>query len=627
MTSRLRQFLRSETALGLALSLFAFAVYLTTVSSSTGWEDSGEIAAGVHTLGILHPTGYPLFTLMGRAFSMLPLGDLRVIAQLNLLGAILTAASVFFFYRFLRMALSAEGLWPHAAKNPVARDAFAGRCAAASAALVLAFSRVFWSEATTVEVYALHLVFLSLVSWLFLKALAPSTARRDGIGGGRTWLLFAYALGLSFTNHMMTVLLAPAFLGLDFKRAGSWRNAWKGIAGAALPFAAGLSVYLYLPVRASAGPLLNWGDPSTPGAFWRHVSAHQFRDFMFSSWEVARAKFLRTFAELPADFGYVPLLVGAAGLWILWRRNRGLLLFSSLLFMACLVYEVNYNFNDPNFRLQAWFAIAIWAAVALKTGLEASSTGARRAALALAVALPLFPLALNYSQEDKSRDYAAEDFARNMLESVAPGAILYSREYKTFTGPALYLQAVEGLRPDVTSLHLDLLGKPWFYSYLDHVDPGLLNGLRREVAFYADEYGRHDHGRTAGESVRGMHEELVLAILWKDYPRRPVYVTQNTFLKDDVTPVPEGLAYRLYKEPAPPVSPFRNLSIRPVVHRDSLSRAVLSDYARAYTNQGLYRGVILGDTALGVRFLREALRFEPGFAPAIQWLQKLQAGR
>jgi hypothetical protein len=65
--------------------------------------------------------------------------------------------------------------------------------------------------------------------------------------------------------------------------------------------------------------------------------------------------------------------------------------------------------------------------------------------------------------------------------------------------------------------------------------------------------------------------------------------------------------------------------IRPVLPRDSFAVAVLRDYAQAYTNQGLYRGVVLGDTALGVRFLREALALKPGYAPALQWLAKLHA--
>jgi hypothetical protein len=633
MKTIFKRLLRSDAAVGAALSLCAFVVYATTLSPSMGWEDSGEIAAALHTLGIVHPTGYPLFTLMGYAFSTLPLGELRVIAKLNLLVALITAASVFFFYRFFLLALSREGFWPsrkageRSRSEPVDSGDSPTRLAAGSAALALAFTRIFWSESSTVEVYALHLTFLSLVSWLFLRALSPATTRDEGLGAGRTWWLFAYALGLSFSNHMMTVLLAPAFLGLYFSRAGFGRIAWAGIARAALPFVAGLSAYLYLPVRASADPLMNWGDPSGIGSFWRHVSAHQYRNFMFSSWDVARGKFLDTFSDLPVDFGYVPLLLAAAGLWILWRRSRALLVFSSLLFAVCLFYEVNYDFEDPNFRLQAWFAIAIWIAAGLKGLLETTPPTLARASLALVVALPLCPLLLNYADADRSEDYAAEDFARNMLESAAPGGVLYSREYKIFGGPVQYLQVVEGVRPDVAVLDFDLLGMPWFYRDLERRHPGATAGLERGIALFADQYRIRDYGKLQGEALRSLQEELTFAMLWKDYPRRAVYVTQATQLENDVNPVPEGLAYRLYKEPTPPVSPLRAMTIRPVVSRDSLAGVVLRNYARAYANQGLYRGVILGDTALGVRFLREALSFDPGFEPAIQWLGRLQAPR
>jgi hypothetical protein len=62
--------------IGLVLALSALLVYALTLSPSlAGEEDQGELAAAVYTLGNTHPTGYPLFVLIGRVFAMLPLGD------------------------------------------------------------------------------------------------------------------------------------------------------------------------------------------------------------------------------------------------------------------------------------------------------------------------------------------------------------------------------------------------------------------------------------------------------------------------------------------------------------------------------------------------------------------------
>ena len=79
------KFLRKNSAI--LISLFVFAVYLTTLAKSTVSLDNGELAATSYLLGIPHPTGYPLFTIIGFLFSHIPL-SMRVIHQLNLLSTI-----------------------------------------------------------------------------------------------------------------------------------------------------------------------------------------------------------------------------------------------------------------------------------------------------------------------------------------------------------------------------------------------------------------------------------------------------------------------------------------------------------------------------------------------------------
>lgn len=67
--------------------LIAFIIYLNTIAPSVIEIDPGELAAVQITLGIAHPTGYPLFTLLGYLFSLLPLPFAKIF-QMNLLAAI-----------------------------------------------------------------------------------------------------------------------------------------------------------------------------------------------------------------------------------------------------------------------------------------------------------------------------------------------------------------------------------------------------------------------------------------------------------------------------------------------------------------------------------------------------------
>jgi hypothetical protein len=86
-------FLRNENLIGILLFLISFCVYLATMSRSVGFTDSGELAAVVCTLGIAHPTGYPLFTLLGRLWTMIPF-PVEEILKLNLFSAFLVAFTV-----------------------------------------------------------------------------------------------------------------------------------------------------------------------------------------------------------------------------------------------------------------------------------------------------------------------------------------------------------------------------------------------------------------------------------------------------------------------------------------------------------------------------------------------------
>lgn len=632
MKATIKIFFRSDSFLGAFLGLLAFGIYLSTLAVTIQFEDAGEIAASLYTLGILHPTGYPLFTLLGWAFSHLPMGGC-VIWRLNLLMAILCAVSVVLFYRVFLALLSktsteATGKKGRDAKAPP--DILSDRLSAAAAALTLAFSRTFWSEALSIEVYALHLLFLSLVMLLFLRALAGGKGEQ-GWRRDRTWMGFALALGLSFTNHMMTVLLAPAFLYLFFATHGFGRAAWTRIARAVPPFLLGLSVYLYLPLRAAQHPLMNWGNPSTFERFWWHVSGKQFRFNMFPSAEVMFRKSEKFFAAFPSEFAYAPLLLALLGLWFLYRQNLRLLLFSLLLFWGCLFYSTNYEFDDPNYYLNAYAATAIWILYGIRSILEyVQGRKLRRPALALCGTFALLPLCLNYRVADESRDYAVEDYTKNMLAPLDSGAVVISQQWGYFTSAAYYLQLVEKFRPDVAVIDRELLSSPWYYAQLERQHPWLIQNSRAEVDAFLGELYKFDRGLPLTRAVlRERFKEVMQSLISKSSETRSVYVTAD--ISQELTAgfqrVPSGLAFRLCRGtyPPPSASPpefvFRSLPPR----GNDLIEHIRTYYAAAYINHGLYR-VMLGDRTTGTAYIRKALETKPDFPPASDWLKRLGTG-
>ena len=214
--------------LAAAVALLGLALYLATLAPGLTWAhesgDGGELAAAAYTLGIAHPPGYPAYLLLAHLFTRLPVGE--VATRTNLFSAVSAAgACALLTWTLARAQIKSIG--------------------AAGAGLALALSPLLWSQATVTEVYAFNALFvallLSLVPWNTNEGQQdPRAACLRGLALGTIW-------GLSLGNHPTALLCAPLLI-LALWRLG--RSAW---AAGGTGLALGLSVYLYLPLRAAAG--------------------------------------------------------------------------------------------------------------------------------------------------------------------------------------------------------------------------------------------------------------------------------------------------------------------------------------------------------------------------------------
>jgi hypothetical protein len=637
MSSAFLRFLQRENALGGLLALTAFAVYLTTLAPSIGFIDAGELAAVAHTFGIAHPTGYPLFTLAAGAFSHLPLGG-TVIWKLNLFAALCCAASVFVFFRFFLALLRLA--------TPSRAPGFEGRAkgAAATAALTLAFSRTFWAQATSVEVYSLHLLMVALILWLFARAVPgaffpaplprdsktakPSADARPGL---KALFLFAFALGLGFTNHMTTLLLLPA-LCVGYFRAHGWKRkeAWRD-AGLSLPFfLAGLSLYLYLPLRASTWPEFNWGAIVDFESFFWHVSGRQYSGWMFNSLEPAGRNLAFFVKSWPGESGYAAWILALAGWGWMFLRARRLFVFSLLLFLGCLAYAVNYDIADVvNYFLLAHVATAVAVACGALWLLEkARGSAVRVGAFLVLGACAGLPLALNHAEVDESGNYAVEDYAREVLGSVQPNAVILTYEWDVFVAAAWYLQAVENYRADVLVVDRELLRHAWYLRKLRREHPDFTEGSAAEIEAFKVELRKFDLRLPYDPAViDAKFKAMILSLLHRAAPARPLYLT--TDIEADYFQgfqrLPAGTLMRLYLPGAPPPFFPREFVFRPFPKDNEYYARIRARYATAYTNQALFFAAI-NELALCRQWLRKALEVDPVHMEARSLLLRLEAG-
>ena len=454
-------------ALGAAwvAALSALWVYVQTLSPTVAWvnqgEDSGDLLAAAATLGIPHPTGYPLFTLLGRAASLVPLGT--VAFRINLVAALAGAASIFFLARLVQeLQASRED-----SDSPRGGAMLLATLGSAGAALAYAFSRGAWSQSVLAEVYTLNVAFFGAVLW--------SLARADRTSSVRHLCLAAFLFGLGLTNHRLLLAAAPALAIVTWRFASTRRIGRAGLVLLPLLVVWGGTLYLYLPVRAWAGPEFSWGVPTTPARFWWMVTGAQYALHFFERGFAATAAYLAP-GRLGADFGWglVAIAAGAlatlvtrpARVWLLWATAA-----AAVIPLAVYSIPDDAGYWMPIAFLAAALAGTGWSSLAAATEKRAS---ARLALAALALGSAAYALPAHWSAVDASRDLRPWLYARRNLEAVEPNALVLS-EYDGRTFALWFYKATEfrATRPELVVIYKYLLVWPWYQHHLARRYPGV----------------------------------------------------------------------------------------------------------------------------------------------------------
>lgn len=617
------------------VALASFLLYLITLAPSVTFIDSGELAAVAYTLGIAHPTGYPLFTLLGWVFARLPLAA-EEIQRLNIMAAFFCAAGVFLFVHLVRFVLvctfGPDGKGFRFKKRETFHTAVL--TSSGGAGFLLAFSETYWSQAVAVEVYALHVFFLSAVLLAFVRAAFPEQPNeepKESQDRERSWHLFAFVLGLGFTNHMTTILLAPGLLYLYFVTQGWGKDAWARIAKMAVPFLIGFSVYLYLPVRAAQSPLLNWGNPVTLERFLWHWTGKQYRVWIFSSTETAGRQLKYFLDTLPFEFAYIGLGLAIIGLVVMWVAHRRLAVGILLLFVGCVFYSINYDIHDiDSYFLLAYVSLALLAGVGLLWWVRWAGERINvRVAGVAALLLCLVPCAVHFRHTDESGNYLVEDYTNNMFASLQPNALVLSFQWDYWVSASYYYQHVKGVRPDVAVVDKELLRRSWYFKQLEQQHPWLIANSRAEVDAFLKELDKFEHDRPYNPAViQARFVEMIRSFISRNLAARPVYVTPE--IEPEFTAgmqrVPEGLAYRVYDDTLHHEMRVVEFRYRPFERSGRLEDALRNLYAAALNARGMYL-MQDGKTDAAASAFRKALEFNPNSREAMLLLRQSEQMR
>jgi len=304
---------RPDWMVGVVSAFVAGVVYFWTAAPNVTLLDSGEFVVAAQHFGVPHPTGYPLWTLLAWLFQLLPFGNAAW--EINLFSGFCGALAT----GLLAMLFSSSTRWMMGGQ--VARWRGLNAVVSLTVALLFAFSASMWSQAVIAEVYTLH----ALLIGFYLTSLYVWLRRSESL-----WLLMLpfFLLALSFSNHQLSVALAPLpFLMVLLVRRGIFwdlvvagamtvlvaylgfailsgeapvlktairffycvmagfvllvvvrrmRVEWRLVAYLPFVVALGLLPYAYMPLASSTNPPMNWAYTRTPEGFFFSFNRSQY---------------------------------------------------------------------------------------------------------------------------------------------------------------------------------------------------------------------------------------------------------------------------------------------------------------------------------------------------------------
>jgi len=662
--------------------LVALALYSWTLAPTVTLTDSGELIVVAQGLGIAHPPGVPLWILLAHLASLLPFGNVAV--RINFSSALFAAfacAMLTLAVAELMITRSYLATWKQRKKSAQSAESGVARlllvAPALGAGLLMAFSRTLWSYATITEVYALNTLLIIIVFFLMLRwrrcivadGMQSGTAIRAGqvISPNTSHDMFLYAAALVFglalgVHHVTVALTLPAIAVIVFRTQGARFFTNRRLVYAALiSIGALVAVYAYLPLAASRSPVINWGHPRSLQEIWWHVTGRQYQVYFSFRPEIMGKQFAELCRMALREFGMpwfpLPLLLAFVGFIAAFKRDRTTFWFLFVVVTANLAYDLNYEIAEDKdaYYLPVFISIAIGAGLGIRSLIQlvASKPTPIGKQLVVATAVIVLTCAIacagNWPFNNRRQYFIAHDYAENLLGTIAPNGLLLTLDWQV-ASPMFYAQEIERLRPDAKVVDINLLRRSWYFDYLKHAHPGLIQRSREKIDVFVENLKEWERDPAAfarspalTQRISAAFLEMIQSMVINESRVAPVYMTNDLLSSDSVNGeltrwltqkyqlVPEGLSFNLAEGQGFHDSPDVHFQTRGLTdgtvrfeNDDPINFKVLPAYTRMLVNRGRYLELFNQHERAAAAF-REALALDPSLAAAQQGLAKSTA--
>jgi hypothetical protein len=671
---------RTQTLCAGTVFLAALVLYSWTLAPTVTLTDSGELIVVAYRLGVAHPPGVPLWVLLAHLASLVPLGNVAV--RINFSSALFAAlASAMLTLVVAELMITAsylaaskrgkKGAQRSKKAASRARDEDSGvsrllvLAPALGGGLLMAFSRTLWSYATITEVYSLNTLLILVIFFLMLRwrrCIIADRTRGTAMYARKIHDTFLYAAALVFglalgVHHVTVALILPA-LGVIVYRTEGLRF-FKGrrlIYAALISIGALVAVYTYLPLATSRSPVINWGNPRSLQEIWWHITGRQYRVFFSFTPKIMGEQFVEFCRMTLREFGVswlpLPLAVAFAGFASAFRRDRTTFWFLLFIVIADLAYALSYEIAEDKdaYYLPTFISIAIAAGLGIRWLIQLAVSksmpvGRPYGVAAIAVFLTsATALTANWPFNNRRHYFIAHDYVENLLSTIEPNGLLLTLDWQV-ASPMFYAQEVEQRRRDVKIVDINLLRRSWYFDYLTHAYPGLVERSREKIDAFVENLkewerdpGAFTRNHALTQRISAAFEEMIQSIVTHESKVAPVYITRDLLLADTINGeltrwltqnyqlVPQGLVFNLAGDQSFHDLPDLRLETRGLADGtvrfekdDVINLKVLPVYTSMLINRGRYLALFNQHERASAAF-RQALALNPGLAPAQQGL-------
>jgi hypothetical protein len=559
-----------------------FGISMLTLAPSVTFFDSGEFLTAIASLGSAHSPGYPLFLMFAKPFTWIPLGNIAF--RINMATAFSASLACMGVYLLTVFLLKDEHL-----VEDRCFSTFVIKASGVAAACSFSVTPRLWLQSNHDKPYPLLAFMSAIIFYLLLKW-------REHYEAGNERPAYVYVCtflaGMAMGLHQTIVLLLPAWFLLIVLTDWRMLTRIKELVLATAFAMAGFSINIYLPIRATQNPLLNWGDAKSSTQFLWHFLRKGYPDDPHARDLALLWAQIKAF-NVPREFTWMGAALVLFALFCLWRRHRDVViayLAAVGTFLLVIVGHFNalpdFIFLTEEFFTPLYLLSAVLVGVGLFHVLRYTISHARIPeridakvyilVLILLFSLPVSLCAVNYYENDQHNNYIAYDYASNSLRSLPQNAVMFTwGDSGAF--PLWYLQGIERMREDLDLPHTPHIVFDWYLDSLPRVFKD--SNLRKF-------------------NIQNSPPEVSLRIAVNDViDQRPVYIDFSTRYSvefTDYVPVQKGIVYRLLRisEPRglPDVSVWQRYNNRGILEKISFldldtGKAIMI-YANSYLEAG-----------------------------------------